>query len=85
MAADVVYIRMDGTLSRAQSPHIGERAQEDPHRLLKVDLRFDIEGTVPQDAADRAVAMSHEKYCSVWHSLNPDIAFHVTCDVHADA
>jgi len=87
MAADVVYILTKGRHRlRALKAHlVGERAQEDPHRLLKVDLRFDIEGAVSQDAADRAVAMSREKYCSVWHSLNPDIDFHVTCDVHADA
>ena len=87
MAADIVYILTKGRHRlRALKAHItGERAQEDPHRLLKVDLRFDIDGAVPQDAADRAIAMSHEKYCSVWHSLNPDIDFHVTCDVHADA
>ena len=87
MAADVVHILTKGRHRlRALKAHIsGERAQEDPHRLLKVDLRFDIDGAVPKDAADRAIAMSHEKYCSVWHSLNPDIDFHVTCDVHADA
>ena len=87
MSADVVHILTKGRHRlRALKAHIvGERAQGDPHRLLKVDLRFDIDGPVPQDAADRAVAMSREKYCSVWHSLNPDIAFTVTCDVHADA
>jgi putative redox protein len=63
----------------------GQRAQQDPHRLIKVDLRFDISGAVPREAADRAIALSREKYCSVWHSLNPDIDFHVTCDVHAGA
>jgi putative redox protein len=87
MAADVVHILTKGHHRlRALKAHLsGERAQEDPHRLIRVDLRFDIEGAVPQDAADRAVAMSREKYCSVWHSLNPAIDFHVTCDVHADA
>ena len=50
-----------------------------------MDLHFDIDGAVPKDAADRAVALSRDTYCSVWHSLNPDIDFHVTCDVHADA
>jgi putative redox protein len=87
MAADVVFILTKGRHRlRGLKAHItGERAQEDPHRLLKVDLRFDIDGAVPRDSADRAIAMSREKYCSVWHSLNPDIDFHVTCDVHADA
>jgi putative redox protein len=87
MAADVVYILTKARHPiRALTAHIvGERLQQDPHRLVKVDLRFDIGGAVPRDAADRAIALSREKYCSVWHSLNPDIDFHVTCDVHADA
>ena len=87
MAADVVYILTKGRHPlRALKAHIvGERAQNDPHRLTKVDLHFDIDGAVPKDAADRAVALSRDTYCSVWHSLNPDIDFHVTCDVHADA
>jgi len=49
---------------------------------LKVDLRFDVDGAVPPDAVERAIALSREKYCSVWHSLNHDIDFQVTCDVH---
>jgi putative redox protein len=83
MAADVVFILTKGRHRlRALKAHVtGERAQEDPHRLLKVDLRFDIDGAVPQDAADRAIAMSHEKYCSVWHSMRQDIGFHARFSV----
>jgi putative redox protein len=58
-----------------------QRAQETPHRLLKIDLHFEIEGSVPGDAVLRAIALSREKYCSVWHSLNPDIDLQVTSDV----
>jgi putative redox protein len=82
-AVDVIYI-----LTRGRHPVRGlrahleaERAQQDPHRLLKVRLRFDVEGAVPIEAVERAVALSHDKYCSVWHSLRQDIDFQVTCDV----
>jgi putative redox protein len=87
MAADVVFILTKARHQlRALTAHVvGERAQQDPHRLLRVELRFDISGAVPKDAADRAIALSREKYCSVWHSLNPDIDFHVTCDIQAGA
>jgi uncharacterized OsmC-like protein len=51
--------------------------------LLRVDLRFDLDGAVPTDAVERAIALSREKYCSVWHSLNHDIDFRVTCAVHS--
>jgi hypothetical protein len=62
-----------------------QRAQENPHRLLKVDLHFEIEGAVPVDAVQRAISLSREKYCSVWHSLNPDIVLQVTSDIRLPA
>jgi putative redox protein len=52
-----------------------ERAPEDPRRLVRVDLRFAVRGALPADKVERAIALSREKYCSVWHSLRPDIAF----------
>jgi len=87
MAADIVFILTKGRhpLKGLKAHLVADRAPEDPHRVVKVDLRFDVEGAIPKDAVDRAAALSHEKYCSVWHSLNPDIDFRVTCDVHADA
>ena len=87
MSADVVHILTKGRHPlKALTAHIvGERAPQDPHRLLKVDLRLDVTGAIPVDAVERAVGLSRDKYCSVWHSLNPDIDFHVTCDVHGDA
>lgn len=87
MSADVVYMLTTGRhpLHGLRAHISGDRAQQDPHRLIKADLHFDIDGAVPKDAADRAIALSREKYCSVFHSLNPDIDFHVTCDVHGDA
>ena len=83
MAADVVFILTKGrhALSALRARLTAHRAQETPHRLLTVDLHFEIEGAVPEDAVQRAIALSREKYCSVWHSLNPDIDLQVTSDV----
>ena len=83
MASDVIFILTKGRHPvRGLRAHlIAHRAQQDPHRFLKVDLRFEIDGAVPSEAVDRAVGLSREKYCSVWHSLNHDIDFQVTCDV----
>ena len=77
MAVDVVHILEKGRLPlRAlRADLVAERAPEDPRRLVSVDLRFTVTGDVPEDRALRAVALSREKYCSVWHSLQPDIAF----------
>jgi putative redox protein len=84
MATDVIFILTKGRhpVSGLRAHLIAHRAQQDPHRFLKVDLRFDVDGAVPPDAVERAIALSREKYCSVWHSLNHDIDFQVTCDVH---
>jgi putative redox protein len=84
MATDVVFILTKGRhpVAGLRAHLTAHRAQQDPHRFLKVDLRFDIDGAVPADAAARAIALSRDKYCSVWHTLNHDIDFRVTCDVH---
>jgi len=43
-----------------------------------VQLQFTVETSAPKDAVDRALQLSHEKYCSVWHSMRQDIEFNVT-------
>ena len=83
MAADVVHILTRGRhpLRGLRAHMVAHRAQEDPHRFLKVEIQLGVEGAVPLEAVERAVALSHDKYCSVWHTLNHDIDFKVTCDV----
>jgi putative redox protein len=87
MAADLVYILTKGrhAVTALRARINAERAQDNPHRLLKVDLRFEIEGAVPPDAVQRAISLSRDKYCSVWHSLNPDIDLQVASDIRVPA
>jgi putative redox protein len=40
-----------------------------------VHLTFNVTGPVPQEAIERAIALSHEKYCSVSNTLRPDMDF----------
>jgi len=77
MASDVVHILIKGRveLKGLTARLAAERAPEDPRRLVRVDLRFAVRGALPADKVERAIALSREKYCSVWHSLRPDIAF----------
>ena len=77
MGSDVVHILVKGRveLKGLSARLIAERAPEEPRRLVKVDLRFAVRGAVPADKVERAITLSREKYCSVWHSLRPDIAF----------
>jgi len=51
------------------------RAEEIPRRIVGVELHFVVAGEVPEDRVARAIQLSHDKYCSVWHSLNPTIDF----------
>jgi len=85
MSVDVVHILERGRqpLRGLRARLRGERAPEDPHRLVRVDLRFDVMGEVAPDKVERAIALSREKYCSVWHSLRQDIEFTTSFEVRA--
>jgi putative redox protein len=85
MATDVAHVLIKGRhpMRGLRAHLVGNRAQEDPHRFLAVDLHFIVEGAVPSEAVARAIALSREKYCSVWHSMRQDIDFRVTFDVIA--
>ncbi len=50
-------------------------------RILAVDIRFTFEGDVPADRAERAIQLSRERYCSVWHSLRRDIELTTSFEV----
>ena len=53
----------------------GARADTPPRRFVRVKLTFVVHGDVPADAITRAIALSHEKYCSVSNSLRSDLEF----------
>ena len=84
MAADVVEILTRGRhpLTGLRAALTGERAPDPPRRFVRITLHFHVSGAVPPEAVDRAIALSREKYCSVWHSMRPDIAFTTAFDVH---
>jgi putative redox protein len=77
MAMDVIDILRKGRHPvRALDVAVhADRAQEPPHRFTSVTLTFNVKGEVPGDAVRRAIALSHEKYCSVSNSLRGDIGF----------
>lgn len=83
MSVDVVHILEKGRQPlRGLRAHLrAERAAEDPHRLVRVDLSFEVSGEIAPDKVERAIALSREKYCSVWHSLRPDIEFKTAFEV----
>lgn len=82
MTTDVVDILVKGRhpLTALHSHLVAGRAADDPHRFVSMTLHFTINGLVPPEAIERAIALSRDKYCSVWHSMRRDIAFTVTFD-----
>ena len=83
MTMDVAYILTKGRQPfRALRSHlVADRAEEDPHRIVRMHLQVSVVGDVPADAIARAIALSYEKYCSVWHSMRQDIVFTTSHDV----
>ena len=77
MGTDIVHILKKGRhdLRGLKLTLAAERAQEDPHRITAVALEVAVTGPVPRDQIQRAIDLSHEKYCSVWHSMRQDIPF----------
>ena len=85
MGMDVVYILRKGRhdLRGLRIVLVTERAADDPHRLTAVSIEFSVTGEIPKDQIQRAIDMSHEKYCSVWHSMRQDITFETKFSVTA--
>lgn len=85
MAIDVAVVlergRFDVKALRARL--VAERAPTHPKRLTGVDLHFSVVGVVPPDRVQRALDLSRQKYCSVWHSLRPDIELRTTFEIVA--
>ena len=85
MAIDVASIITKGRHPlRALSVRLdGHRAAGPPARYTGLDLHFTVSGDVPHDAVARAIALSRDKYCSVWQSMRQDIALDVRFEIVA--
>jgi putative redox protein len=83
MAMDVVHVLRKGRhdLRGLRADLTGHRASEEPRRFDDIKLHYTITGNVPHAPIERAIQMSRDKYCSVWHSMRQDIALEVTFTV----
>lgn len=83
MAIDVVDIVRKGRheLTGLSAELVAERAPEPPRRFLSVTMHFVVTGAVPPAAVERALQLSRDKYCSVWHSMRQDIPLTTTFEV----
>jgi putative redox protein len=83
MAIDLADIVIKGRhqLTGLEARIIGERAAEPPRRFTRFTLHFVVSGDVPAHAIERAIQLSRDKYCSVWHSLRGDTTLETTFEV----
>ena len=79
MSIDVLTILQKGRVevTSLETRVEAERAPEPPKYFTRVRLTFSLEGPSPEERGkvDRAIELSREKYCSVFHSLRPDLEF----------
>lgn len=63
----------------------GRRREEAPRRYTRVEMLFRIRGEVPRKAAERAVRLSLDSYCSVYHTLAGDLAVSTAVELDGEA
>lgn len=77
MAVDVKMIceKSRVPLETLEVEAVGERAESAPRRFLAIRLTYYVGGPGEEHEArlQRAIELSRDKYCSVLHSLDPDI------------
>lgn len=58
----------------------GIRREAEPRRFTSITLDYRLQGPADSDRAkvERAVSLSREKYCSVLHTLDPDLDVNIT-------
>ena len=85
MAIDLADIIVKGRhpLTSLEVSLAGTRRGDPPHYFTAFTLRFSVGGNVPAHAIERAIELSREKYCSVWHSLRRDIQLETSYEVRA--
>ena len=84
MAIDVADIVIKGRheLSSLEVKLTGERREEPPRYFVLFTLHFTLTGNIPPHAVERAIQLSRDKYCSVWHSLRQDTRLETTFEVN---
>jgi putative redox protein len=75
MGSDVVMIlqRMKTDLRGMKIEITGERNPEPPKFYRKIDFAFTVTGKIPPEKVERAISLSFDKYCSVFHTLRKDL------------
>ena len=81
LAIDVVSFvtKMKAKITKFKVDIVGERNPTPPQYYTKVDMVLHISGeNITPKKLDRAISLSQEKYCSVYHSLRKDLKVDVS-------
>jgi putative redox protein len=84
--SDIVLIldKMRTPAERLEIAIEGDRRQTEPRYFTDLRLRFDVwGGEIDPEKMARAVRLSLEKYCSVFHSLRADLKTTAEFRIHA--
>jgi len=82
MGIDIVMIlkKMRVPLTGLKMDLSGERNQTPPQYFKRIEMVLHVKGNnLDPRKIDRAIALSHEKYCSVYHSLRSDMNVDIRC------
>lgn len=79
---DVVVGLKERPFSSAWVELDSTRAETPPRRFTSITMVYHVVGDVPQKLVERVVAKSHEKYCSVSASLDPEMVIDWRVEIH---
>lgn len=88
MGIDVVMFlqKMKAKLTNFRIEIIGERNPTPPQYFNAIEMILHISGeNITQKQVERAVSLSQEKYCSVYHSLRKDLKVSVKYIINEEA
>jgi putative redox protein len=86
LSIDIVHIlrKMRCEISKYEVEVEGARNLTPPQYYKSVDIMIYISGEgITQKKIDRAIALSRDKYCSVYHSLRKDIEVNVKYEIES--
>ncbi len=87
MAIDVFFFlkKMRADISSFKIDFEGTRKPDPPQYYKSIDLNIKVTGkSLTPKKLDRAISLSHDKYCSVYNALRNDIEVKVNYDIQED-
>ncbi len=88
LAIDVVSFvkKMKAEITEFKMEVTGKRNPTPPQYFTEMDMLITVKGkNIDERKMDRAIALSKEKYCSVYHTLRPDMKHNVRYEIiHED-